>query len=396
MKPILELKSIGKQYKIGGKPKGYLSLREQLSQGVSFKKKSKNTFWALEDISFDVMPGESIGIIGRNGAGKSTLLKVLSRITPPTKGIIRARGRVASLLEVGTGFHPELTGKENIYLNGSILGLTKSDINRQYDAIVDFSGVEKFLETPLKHYSSGMQLRLAFAVAAHLEPEILVIDEVLAVGDAEFQKKCIGKMSDVSKSGRTILFVSHNMTAVNQLCTRGIFLQQGKLVKDGPASEIVQYYLNDILSKENYYLDKANYRKYNEDLTIRDIQFKDKKLTIKLHGNKPFEGVSVACSIKTLDNLIIFKTSSAPIWGQKTFDINGEKVIQLDLSQLHLVTGSYLIGLDLAIPNKEYLVRLDEAISLDVHPSTFYEGNKSLRSGVDGYLMVEHNWSELN
>ena len=202
MKPILEVRNIGKRYKIGGDKQSYLSIRDQVVNGIKGmfqKKEDKNTFWALKGISFDVYPGESIGIIGRNGAGKSTLLKILSKITPPTEGYIKARGRVASLLEVGTGFHPELSGRENIYLNGSILGLTRSEINKKFDEIVDFSGVEKFLDTPLKHYSSGMQLRLAFAVAAHLEPEILVIDEVLAVGDSEFQKKCLGKMDEVAR-----------------------------------------------------------------------------------------------------------------------------------------------------------------------------------------------------
>jgi lipopolysaccharide transport system ATP-binding protein len=192
----------------------YLSLRDSLS--TLFKsKKTTEDFWALHDVSFNVEQGDTIGIIGKNGAGKSTLLKILSKITPPTSGKIICRGRIASLLEVGTGFHPELSGRENIFMNGSILGMRKTEILKNFDAIVDFSGVEKFIDTPLKHYSSGMQLRLAFAVAAFLENEILIIDEVLAVGDAEFQKKCMGKMEDVSKSGRTILFVSHNMSAIN-------------------------------------------------------------------------------------------------------------------------------------------------------------------------------------
>lgn len=200
-------------------------------------------FWALRDISFNVQRGESVGIIGKNGAGKSTLLKVLSRITPPTKGRILVRGRVASLLEVGTGFHPELTGRENVYLNGSMLGMRKLEIDRQFDAIVAFAGTEKFLDTPLKHYSSGMQLRLAFAVAAFLEPEILIIDEVLAVGDAEFQRKCLGKMEDVTRSGRTILFVSHNMAAITRMCSRGLWIDQGKMAFSGSADEAVRQYL---------------------------------------------------------------------------------------------------------------------------------------------------------
>jgi len=200
--------------------------------------------WALKDISFHVKKGEIVGIIGRNGAGKSTLLKILSRITEPTNGQAEIRGRVSSLLEVGTGFHPELTGKENIYLNGTILGMRKSEIDRKFDEIVEFSGVEKFINTPVKRYSSGMRVRLAFAVSAHLEPEILLIDEVLAVGDAQFQKKCLNKMQDVGQQGRTVLFVSHNMPAITRLCPRAIILDQGRLIADGPSTEVVRSYLD--------------------------------------------------------------------------------------------------------------------------------------------------------
>jgi len=202
----------------------------------------KEDFWALKDVSFNVNAGESIGIIGKNGAGKSTLLKVLSKITPPSTGKIISRGRIASLLEVGTGFHPELTGRENIYMNGSILGMKRVEIQKNFDEIVDFSGVEKFLDTPLKHYSSGMQLRLAFAVAAFLENEILIIDEVLAVGDAEFQKKCMGKMDEIAHSGRTIIFVSHNMNAIKQLCTKVFYLKDGKLKSGGETNLILSEY----------------------------------------------------------------------------------------------------------------------------------------------------------
>ncbi|MFK7946483.1 MAG: ABC transporter ATP-binding protein [Saprospiraceae bacterium] len=241
MKPILNVQNLWKQYKIGGQQVSYLSLRERLLQ--PFQRQQTNTFWALQGLNFDVYEGECIGIIGRNGAGKSTLLKVLSQITPPTKGCIKARGRVASLLEVGTGFHPELTGRENVYLNGSILGLKRAEIKAKFDEIIDFSGIEKFLDTPLKHYSSGMRLRLAFSVAAHLEPEILLIDEVLAVGDAEFQKKCLGKMDEVSKSGRTVIFVSHNLGAVRQLCSRGILLNNGSIITDANIDNVINKYL---------------------------------------------------------------------------------------------------------------------------------------------------------
>lgn len=243
MKPILEIQGIAKRFRISHETQPYLSLRESLTGWMRKTPAVAEDFWALRDVSFEVQKGESVGIIGRNGAGKSTLLKILSRITPPSLGRILVRGRVASLLEVGTGFHPELTGRENVYLNGSMLGMRKQEIDRQFDAIVAFAGTEKFLDTPLKHYSSGMQLRLAFAVAAFLEPEILIIDEVLAVGDAEFQRKCLGKMEDVTRSGRTILFVSHNMSAITRMCSRALWIDQGKLAFSGPAEEVVYRYL---------------------------------------------------------------------------------------------------------------------------------------------------------
>lgn len=254
MQPILEIKSISKKFRIRHENQPYLSLRDSLVDFFKPKtedQKSKTeTFWALKDVSFDVYPGESIGIIGKNGAGKSTLLKILSKITPPTEGKIISRGRIASLLEVGTGFHPELSGRENIFLNGSILGMKRKEILKKFDEIVDFSGVEKFLDTPLKHYSSGMQLRLAFAVAAFLEPEILLIDEVLAVGDAEFQRKCLGKMEDVTKrEGRTVLFVSHNMGMVGQLCKKSLCLNKGCIVFEGKTDTVIDYYLNQNNSK---------------------------------------------------------------------------------------------------------------------------------------------------
>lgn len=272
MSIAIKVEHLSKKYIIGHKKQErYSTLRDSLTYGVkefgnrlrhkligrtSKESESKSEeFWALDDISFEVSQGESIGIIGRNGAGKSTLLKVLSRITEPTKGRITINGRVASLLEVGTGFHPELTGRENIFLNGAILGMSKADIKRKFDEIVDFSEVEKFLDTPVKRYSSGMYVRLAFAVAAHLEPEILVVDEVLAVGDAQFQKKCLGKMEGVSKEGRTVLFVSHNMGAINSLCTKGVLLQKGSLKSYGNTSIVVDQYMEygHDMSAEKYW-----------------------------------------------------------------------------------------------------------------------------------------------
>jgi len=223
-----------------GKPDPYAKIGE-----VDHGNREGETLWALDDVSFKLQQGEALGIIGRNGAGKSTLLKIMSRVTAPTSGMVKVKGRIASLLEVGTGFHPELTGRENIYLNGAILGMDRAEVNRKFDEIVDFSGVEKFIDTPVKRYSSGMYVRLAFAVAAHLEPEILVVDEVLAVGDAEFQRKCLGKMSDVAHAGRTVLFVSHNMPAILRLCSTAIMMDRGKLVKQGDAVDVTNFYLNN-------------------------------------------------------------------------------------------------------------------------------------------------------
>jgi lipopolysaccharide transport system ATP-binding protein len=246
MRAILQVEGLSKQYQIGSHQAAYYTLRESLMQMFSTggrKKAPAEFIWAVRDVSFQAVPGDVIGVIGRNGAGKSTLLKILSRITEPTTGRIDLYGRVGSLLEVGTGFHPELTGRENIILNGAILGMRRAEILRKFDEIVAFAEVEKFIDTPVKRYSSGMYLRLAFAVAAFLESEILLVDEVLAVGDASFQKKCLGKMRDVSASGRTVLFVSHNMAAVEGLCNRCLFISEGKLVSDGTPHELVTKYL---------------------------------------------------------------------------------------------------------------------------------------------------------
>jgi lipopolysaccharide transport system ATP-binding protein len=238
----IKIEGVGKRYAVGKQKDS--SLRGSLGGLLKSAASKGEDFWALKDISFEVNKGEVIGVIGKNGAGKSTLLKVLSQITKPTEGRIEINGRVASLLEVGTGFHPELTGRENIYLNGTILGMSRKEVKAKFDEIVEFSGVEKFIDTPVKHYSSGMYVRLAFAVAAHLEPEILIIDEVLAVGDAEFQKKCLGKMKDVAEKGRTVIFVSHNMAAVEKLCTKCFLLNHGELEFSGTSSETISKYLN--------------------------------------------------------------------------------------------------------------------------------------------------------
>jgi lipopolysaccharide transport system ATP-binding protein len=256
---VIQIRGLGKRYRIGEKRRRYRTVRESLSEAIvgrfrrpaSTADDGSGAFWAVRDVTFDVRRGEVVGIIGRNGAGKSTLLKMLSRITTPTEGEIEVVGRLGSLLEVGTGFHPELTGRENIYLNGAILGMTRGEINGKFDEIVAFGETERFLDTPVKFYSSGMYMRLAFAVAAHLEPEILVVDEVLAVGDAEFQKKCLGKMHQVADQGRTVLFVSHQMNAVRALCNRAVLLKQGRLVEAGETGAVLaKYFASDAVRAE--------------------------------------------------------------------------------------------------------------------------------------------------
>jgi lipopolysaccharide transport system ATP-binding protein len=281
----IKVENLGKRYVIGHRKKeSYATLRDTIAQGVHnvwqrlrypsipAADNCVEDFWALRDVNFEIHPGDRVGIIGRNGAGKSTLLKVLSRITEPTTGRFVTRGRVASLLEVGTGFHPELTGRENIYLNGAILGMTRADVKRQFDAIVDFSGVEKFLDTPVKRYSSGMYVRLAFAVAAHLDPDILIVDEVLAVGDAEFQKKCLGKMEEVGKEGRTVVFVSHNMGAVRRLCDRGMVATKGCLASYESIDSALQSYLEADSRLYSSNLDLNSNRRGNGKFVFTSIE----------------------------------------------------------------------------------------------------------------------------
>lgn len=254
MKPIIRVENLSKQYRIGAEQKPYLTVRESLVELAhaplrAFRRsgdshnRSKNSFWALKDVSFDVLPGEVLGIIGRNGAGKSTLLKILSRITKQTAGRVELYGRIGSMLEVGTGFHPELTGRENVFLNGAILGMRRQEIAKKFDEIVDFAEIEQFLDTPVKRYSSGMYMRLAFSVAAFLEPEVLIIDEVLSVGDAKFQKKCLGKMDGVAKQGRTVIFVSHDMSAMMQLCSTALLLKKGRVDRAGSVQSVIDGYL---------------------------------------------------------------------------------------------------------------------------------------------------------
>jgi lipopolysaccharide transport system ATP-binding protein len=291
-KPAIKIENLSKQYRLGtvgtgtfsndvnrwwhtvrGKPDPYLTIGESNDRT---SKGSSDYVWALQDINFEVQPGEILGIIGKNGAGKSTLLKLLSRVTAPTTGKITAHGRIASLLEVGTGFHPELTGRENVFLNGAIMGMTKQEIRAKFDEIVEFSGCERYMDTPVKRYSSGMYVRLAFAVAAHLEPEILIVDEVLAVGDAEFQKKAIGKMQEVSQGqGRTVLFVSHNMASIQNLCNKVIVLNNGTNVFEGNVKEGIDYYLNSNIKHSEQKLRDRKDRSGNGKVFFTDIKIID-------------------------------------------------------------------------------------------------------------------------
>lgn len=360
MKPILEIQNISKIFGIQHEQQGNLNLRDSLASLFKPSTKTKEEFYALNNINFNVMPGDTIGIIGKNGAGKSTLLKILSKITPPTSGKIISRGRIASLLEVGTGFHSELSGRENIFLNGSILGMKRKEIQDKFDAIIDFSGTEKFLDTALKHYSSGMQLRLAFAVAAFLEPEILIIDEVLAVGDAEFQKKCMGKMEDVSKNGRTILFVSHNMASMKTLCERGLLIEKGKLIHDGTMGKAVETYLSGanktlisgsipensssintgiVKFKKFMLLDKAG------DITETVNYFSPIKLYFELESTTDLSESLIDIRIKTMDGIMAVHAMNAYSNSEKGALKKGLNIIHCKLqNQLQPGKYSFTIG----------------------------------------------------
>jgi len=314
MSSVIEIKNISKKYQIAHRARGYVTLRDVLTEigkkPFSFLKKkvdsltgktTKEEFWALRDVSLTVHAGEAVCIIGANGAGKSTLLKILSQITPPTEGEITIHGKVASLLEVGTGFHPELTGRENIFLNAAILGMTHREVLQKFDAIVDFAGVRQFIDTPVKRYSSGMYVRLAFAVAAHIEPDIFLVDEVLAVGDAEFQKKCLGKMEEVTgKAGRTILFVSHNMTAVQKLCAKTVLLDKGKIVMVGETSKVIEYYLRENYEKSS---DAKIFPVQEKEIIIHsfDIEQEGSKTTT-INNDRAFTVVSEIEILQPLKN----------------------------------------------------------------------------------------------
>ncbi|MGB9927473.1 MAG: ABC transporter ATP-binding protein [Methanosarcina sp.] len=357
--PIIEVRHLSKQYNIG-MDTSYKTLSESFTSAVKHPirtlkdfRRQNETFWALKDVNFDVGRGEVLGIIGRNGAGKSTLLKILSRITSPTEGEIRMRGRVGSLLEVGTGFHQELSGRENIYFNGSILGMKKREIDEKFEEIVKFSGVEKFLDTPVKRYSSGMQVRLAFSVAANLDPEILVVDEVLAVGDAEFQKKCLGKMKDISEGGRTVLFVSHNMAAVNNLCNSAVLLYKGEIKSLGPVEEVTRHYFTEGVFNKKIFtgtiLKSAQIQQSREDLELLvEYDFKDKSCI-------PFLGFVIN------DSFGNHVCGLNPANDKVKHDVTPKKsgIIKVVLKYPKLLNGTYTISLWFGDGIVDYFYELD-------------------------------------
>ncbi len=404
MLPALEVKGISKKFSIRHESP-YLSLRDRVMDLFKPSHTSHEDFWALRNVSFEVQPGESIGIIGKNGAGKSTLLKILSKITPPTQGKIIGRGRIASLLEVGTGFHPELTGRENIFLNGSILGMKRQEIISKFDAIIDFAGTERFLDTPLKHYSSGMQLRLAFAVAAFLEPEILVIDEVLAVGDAEFQKKCIGKMEDVSRSGRTILFVSHNMAAVQSLCTTCLLLQRGELKSIGPSADVVAQYLT---SMESQALNTSGFIQVHppdSEKPIRTIEVlcDNNRSSVAYMGCQ----LEIRVSFKAVERLttpvlgIIIKDNyGTPLIGINNRHYQGnfvtpplkEGYISMKIPYLALFEGAYHVDVHLGDEFKDIEV-LQDCFQFTVEPFAFSGSGELPLKSINRMFMKDITWT---
>ena len=428
METVIKVENLSKQYRIGAR-ESYKTFRETLvdamkapfvrlsgalSKGFGAKSESKNSplsapgskqssrggdlIWALKDVSFEVQQGEVIGIIGRNGAGKSTLLKILSRITEPTEGRVELRGRVGSLLEVGTGFHPELTGHENIYLYGAILGMDRWEVTRKFDEIVAFAELEKFIDTPVKKYSSGMYMRLAFAVAAHLEPEILLVDEVLAVGDAEFQKKCLGKMGEVSKEGRTVLFVSHNIAAVNRLCHKAIWLDAGKIQETGPPQEIVTLYIHTGIRADGE-RQWSDHEKAPGDARVRLLAVRvldaDQGLASTLDLKHPFYveieyevlapllGMQVGFSLSTFDGVIVFVAgdNEDSTWFGKIRQ-PGHYVSKCKIPGVLLNSGIYSLSFASDLRNAEILFRCDNTLKLNVEQTLLPAHSYSRPAGV--------------
>jgi lipopolysaccharide transport system ATP-binding protein len=415
MNTAVRVDNISKQYQLGqrhGTRGGLAAALRSLIPGrrPAATAPDAESLWALRGVSFDVAHGEVIGVIGRNGAGKSTLLKILSRIVEPDTGFVQYRGRVGSLLEVGTGFHPELTGRENVFLNGAILGMRKAEIVRKFDEIVAFAEVEKFIDTPVKRYSSGMYMRLAFAVAAHLEPEILLVDEVLAVGDMAFQQKCLGKMQDVSKHGRTVLFVSHNMSAVNALCGKAVLLDKGTIVEMGETSRVTERYLTlqtsgvasgggagyvarlagldrQIDGFEFVSVDLVNPNK--PDLGPRTGD--PLKLVFTYAASDRFVSPAFAVVIRDLFGQEIIRLNTMPISGFPIETLHPAGSIALTVESLPLVAGRYTVDIRFVRSNVECLLSLDGVVEFDVLPHDVY-GSGTALDRTRGLIVVSHRW----
>jgi len=413
---VIRVDGLGKRYRIGGKQQGYKTFREAITRtlripfdGIAARRDNENnTFWALKDVSFEVKQGEVLGIIGRNGAGKSTLLKILSRITEPTEGVVYLKGRVGALLEVGTGFHPELTGRENIYLSGTILGMTRTEVARKFDEIVDFAGVEQFIDTPVKRYSSGMGLRLGFGVAAHLEPEILVVDEVLAVGDAEFQKKCLSKMSDVAGQGRTILFVSHNMAAVKSLCSRALCLHQGNVKETGETDSVISGYLNSSLATlTEQKFENMEDALGNDRIRIRCMRvvpaegdplkpitmISPVRLEFEYWNLKSNTRLNVSLHIYNQDNILVF--SAAPVHDQEWLGkLYSEGLFRsvCTIPGYLFNSGTYRVEV-LFVENTAYILyAVNTALVFDVEESLESRGNSTWFGKWPGVLHPQTAW----
>ena len=363
-------------------------------------------FWALDNVSFEVKQGEVLGIIGRNGAGKSTLLKILSQVTTPTSGQIKIKGRIASLLEVGTGFNPEMTGRENVFLNGAILGMTKAEIRSKFDEIVAFSEIEEFIDTPVKRYSSGMYVRLAFAVAAHLEPEILICDEVLAVGDAEFQKKCMGKMKNVAQDGRTILFVSHNMAAVSSLCEKSVFLEAGRVRKTGYVAEILKDYLAEnilytgswhraspIPSSEGIFFEKAEITNSNGRVTGAIACTEDFVLNLTVIASRSFDDVQIAVRLTNHEGVAVFSTCNTDTQRSFVRIPSGRQLFRVKLPGNFLSPGNYNFEIVAHIPRVKLYDRVDKSLGLNIEETGSIETLcKDNRLGV---ITVIFPWEQI-
>lgn len=413
--PAITVNNLGKSYRLGQYQRAD-NFRELLASMAKapfrrisnlgeHKSGAPGAFWALQDVSFTINPGEVVGIIGRNGAGKSTLLKMLSRITEPTKGDIELRGRVSSLLEVGTGFHPELTGRENIFLNGSILGMRRAEIKSKFDEIIAFAEVEKFLDTPVKRYSSGMYVRLAFAVAAHLEPEILIVDEVLAVGDLEFQKKCLGKMGEVAKAGRTVLIVSHNMSAIQSLCDRSILLRQGRLVEDGPTDVVIKEYLSYLAKTADDPFNNNPERSgsgeikftavklYNTEKELTTHPISGKKTFIEMDYSNP-AGVNNFDVILTIYNHLGVAVShlSTKVTGTKLSAFKEGRIV-CEIETLPLPLGEYRVAAGLQV-NHTNVDLIPNLLVFEITASTFFSTCLTPDIQYSAALM-SHNWQSL-